>query len=692
MRDLGRIFYASWLDGARCGFYTCFARWNYARVALEGCFLYTNCLRISYFCKALVLYYFCDKVTRLLVSFPSPLLHRFSRPHMSVHSGVEKKGHVCPPSNATHPSGRWESLFVYSFITKFTNLRTKIEGLETPMDFEEALLSQEPNTILTQLLARFILNLRPQTRNLSIDQISTTVATVLSEYLKSSERTIFWDDQLKINKDPFEGLEGGFFTADWDFKASCTPLLFPLRALTSPFFRVHQLKILRQLVELQLCHTPEIKNTIDRAWGVSQNKHKKKDAASAVPEPTDPKSQGQLQLVPIGQDSRKKRFWAADDSPRLYVSTNPWKMAATFQTVSSTREEYLGVIEELKASAPPELKKGEKRPKMEQSHLTLIETLEGRIETIDTELLRVEKARKRLEQKQAALARAAQAEIRETRTRRQTRKPDYVYTNTFDDEEANEYTYQDAEANDEDDDDFLNFRDESEGPSTRRASSSTGQRRSTRTAVLNANGKREAQEEPWTQWRGERRSTRLGAPPDTQLDLEPRNKRARTEDSTVSTGSVDAVSTISHGAKNGVKLKNSGAAALKPNEVAMEQIAGKKRSKFWVYAVEPINGGDTVAPDPDPMDGRASSAGDSHMSETVVGKTRSWEYPAEPTNGAERAVPSDSDPMNGGGASSVGDSEANGRGSDMEMDSPSPGPGNGNGRGLDGGSASPLNS
>lgn len=51
----------------------------------------------------------------------------------------------------------------------------------------------------------------------------------------------------------------------------------------------------------------------------------------------------------------------------------------------------------------------------------------------------MEKARKKLEQRQAlrqaALARAAQGEIRETRTRRQTRKPDYVYTNTdFDDE------------------------------------------------------------------------------------------------------------------------------------------------------------------------------------------------------------------------------------------------------------------
>jgi hypothetical protein len=36
-------------------------------------------------------------------------------------------------------------------------------------------------------------------------------------------------------------------------------------------------------------------------------------------------------------------------------------------------------------------------------------------------------------------------------------------------------------------------------------------------------------------------------------------------------------------------VKTSGAAALKPTEVAMEQIAGRKKSKFWVYAVEPTS-------------------------------------------------------------------------------------------------------
>jgi hypothetical protein len=68
------------------------------------------------------------------------------------------------------------------------------------------------------------------------------------------------------------------------------------------------------------------------------------------------------------------------------VSTNPWKITATFQTVSSTREEYLSLIDDLKASAPGELKKGEKRSKLEQVHVTLITTLEGRMEVIDAEL------------------------------------------------------------------------------------------------------------------------------------------------------------------------------------------------------------------------------------------------------------------------------------------------------------------
>jgi hypothetical protein len=79
-------------------------------------------------------------------------------------------------------------------------------------------------------------------------------------------------------------------------------------------------------------------------------------------------------------------FLFSTDSPRLYTSSNPWKISATFHTISSTREEYIATIESLKASAPSEPKKGQKRSKLEHSHVALIATLENRIEAIDAEL------------------------------------------------------------------------------------------------------------------------------------------------------------------------------------------------------------------------------------------------------------------------------------------------------------------
>ena len=84
------------------------------------------------------------------------------------------------------------------------------------------------------------------------------------------------------------------------------------------------------------------------------------------------------------------------------------------------------------------------------------------------------------------------------------------------------------------------------------------------------------------EWRGERRSTRLGAPVETQLDV-PAPKRARTEDSV--TSSLDGSGSTTGGS---IKVKFNGAAAIKPTETVVESVAGKKKSKFWVYAVEPV--------------------------------------------------------------------------------------------------------
>jgi len=70
---------------------------------------------------------------------------------------------------------------------------------------------------------------------------------------------------------------------------------------------------------------------------------------------------------------------------------------------------------------------------------------------------------------------------------------------------------------------------------------------------------------------------------------EPARKRARTEDSQTSAQSTEPPVVDKTSVANGIRVKTSGAAALKPTEVAMEQIAGRKKSKFWVYAVEPAS-------------------------------------------------------------------------------------------------------
>jgi hypothetical protein len=49
---------------------------------------------------------------------------------------------------------------------------------------------------------------------------------VLAEHSKSSERTVFWDDDLGANVDPFKGVDGGFFAADWDTKVCLSIALF----------------------------------------------------------------------------------------------------------------------------------------------------------------------------------------------------------------------------------------------------------------------------------------------------------------------------------------------------------------------------------------------------------------------------------------------------------------------------------
>lgn len=140
--------------------------------------------------------------------------------------------------------------------------------------------------------------------------------------------------------------------------------------------------------------------------------------------------------------------------------------------------------------------------------------------------------------------------------------------------------------NDDDDafdhDGFLDSRPGTRG--RRRAADIPPQRRSTRVM----RGKRDSPDFSVQEWRGERRSSRLGAPEDMQLDHPP--KRARTEDSTTSSGSVGFPGSEVAPPEREQKVRDEGAAAIKANEIPMERVNGKKKSKFWYYAVEPIAG------------------------------------------------------------------------------------------------------
>ena len=68
------------------------------------------------------------------------------------------------------------------------------------------------------------------------------------------------------------------------------------------------------------------------------------------------------------------------------MSTNPWKITATFQTIASTRDEYMAILDKVKESAPLEGKPGQKRSKLENAHLALLKALQDRVEVIDNEL------------------------------------------------------------------------------------------------------------------------------------------------------------------------------------------------------------------------------------------------------------------------------------------------------------------
>ncbi|CAE7152644.1 unnamed protein product [Rhizoctonia solani] len=413
--------------------------------------------------------------------------------------------------NADHPSSRWETAYVYAFIVKFTNLRGK-DGLESPVDLEEALLFPGPTPVLEQVLARFVLNLRPGSRNTGPNLIARTTQSLLDEFLRTSERSCWWDDALHRNVDPFLGHDGDVFTLPWETK----------------------LQILRQLVDYQLQHSALIRDIIDTVWGARPAKHRKGAKKEAPPPAAAGYTKNQLLIEPLGQDRTRRRFWTLDG-------------------------------------------KSTKRPRFEQAQADLVEKLEGtHLEAVDNELARLERMRKRVEKRNMMIA---QAELRTTRTRRQTKRPDYVYdADDFEDD----YAEENGERSDEEfngevesshttpDEDMNDYMPDEEDGRLRRSTRSAGKRSR---QVERPTGRRSAR---LAANDADNSSTRSG---DDDIDVTNGRviKRART--ATASPLNVDRLSLEGDDSKS------------KASYVKLEPAPGKRASKFWFYAIESPSGG-----------------------------------------------------------------------------------------------------
>ncbi|KAG5220682.1 DUF1754-domain-containing protein [Salix suchowensis] len=232
-------------------------------------------------------------ITTLASSLHPPGYHPASRTchNMAAAPAQEKKPHICPPSTATHhqTDGRLCSSTPLYASSPISGGKWKGSSLQ----WSQCSILDNAVPILT-LLNVFAAHSAWKLRCCLLRLVHTSghprAFHPQSETANAALR--FWDEALKINVDPFH--------------------ILPV--VSSPAIGIS---------------SPEIKATIDHAWGVVHNKHKKKDSAAANGDP-DFKTQDGIQLIPIGQDMHRKRFWVIDGlcaflfSVNLYLRVFAW--------------------------------------------------------------------------------------------------------------------------------------------------------------------------------------------------------------------------------------------------------------------------------------------------------------------------------------------------------------------------------
>ncbi|KAG9001913.1 hypothetical protein FRB94_004445 [Tulasnella sp. JGI-2019a] len=513
------------------------------------------------------------------------------------------------------PSDRWETAFIWGFITRFTEMKGSVEGLESITDFEETLVIPEPTKILQVIVAKFLDNLSTKRQSSdSVKQLNSNLYTIICQYCAGIERSVWWDKEQKANIIPFSS-DMNFFALDWSQKVT----------------------ILRQLVEWQLSHNAEIRGLLDRAYGVVRGGHRKRadDAPRPALVPPDPEhTKEKLEIEPIGQDLSKKRYWVIDDSPRIYMSGNPFKHGCKFNAIATSRDEYLAVAEALKAPQPSDDKDEKRLARWRGKQEEVVGALLGpQLLKVDAELQRVAIAKKKLlerrkaqEAKDAKAAQlAAETELRATRTRLRLSKVDYVYELGSDDERDRKdgIFYDDGEEVDELDDDAyddgaesqaqqaqsegcsmngtttpgddeLSAMDDDDNDSVKTGSkrkrkapsktNGTGRRRGGRGDLKQPSDDVGSERQP--QRRSARRSAAEADGSDARVTKRLRGASVGSSITANASAVVDPTTALSTLTINGKPSNgNIKSSILKPGERVID-LAGKKKSKFWFYAVE----------------------------------------------------------------------------------------------------------
>ncbi|WWC70942.1 uncharacterized protein I206_104894 [Kwoniella pini CBS 10737] len=348
----------------------------------------------------------------------------------------------------------WQVAYVWSFIIKF-NLRNQIQKLESIEDFERCLIepvANRPDDILESILICFLANLknlRSGSKSITPENVQSQLSNYIDIKLSQTSEWTVWDRGWPINEED----RGSCCTSD-PFRSELGRLRYygepsNARAAKNPIRQVEErgggifeldwtekVAILRQMVDWQLTHSESIRDKINKEFPANARDSKAKKAP-----PPELNDKDTITIKELGLTRDRARVWSFDDSWRLYKSGNPYKRPCQLTSITTNRESYHDLIEDMgifsqSVDTVNNVTKGSKQASEQRKVIqarknegALVEKLKERIESIEKEEARIQRVRKRIAQ---AVEMQQRAELRSTRTRRQSRKVDYVYDNVED--------------------------------------------------------------------------------------------------------------------------------------------------------------------------------------------------------------------------------------------------------------------